>query len=336
MNERRKGNGHLGIGRGRLLSLSALVLMLALGIGLSTGTAMAGKLTDTAAGLPKTSAGAGAAGAAGAAGVAGTSANKGTGTSSRTSPSRPQGDAFMTLDPSIDVIGSVPNPNNGDTVNTGDRFALDLNVHGNSSSDLTAAQAYVAYGINPGDTGYAYLVEAAPLAVSCVLTQTAKADTSTFDTVLQNEWCNGEGGPCVFRNINTPIGWGAIALGALNTCATGCGPDFRIATIPLCAWSPGQFTIHWQFSPPEPITRDTQLVDSSNQIVSDPSLFTDFVLNIVGAPLATPTVTPTPPPTNTRTNSPTRTNTRTSTPTRTPTGGAATNTPTTTRTNTPS
>src|SRR3954451_14153529 len=136
MNERRKGNGHIGIGRGRLLSLSALVLMLALGIGLSTGTAMAGKLTDTAAGLPKTSAGAGAGGAAGAAGAAGTSANKGTGTSSRTSPSRPQGDAFMTLDPSIDLFGNycatgctgsigcpaeaAPcNPASGDTVNVG-------------------------------------------------------------------------------------------------------------------------------------------------------------------------------------------------------------------------
>src|SRR3954449_7122687 len=199
MNERRKGNGHIGIGRGRLLSLSVLVLMLALGIGLSTGTAMAGKLTDTAAGLPKTSAGAGAAGAAGAAGVAGTSANKGTGTSSRTSPSRPQGDAFMTLDPSIDVIGSVPNPNNGDTVNTGDRFALDLNVHGNSSSDLTAAQAYVTY-----DAGLAQIADISQLSTACVLTRTVKPDAGTFDTVLQNEWCNGPD-PCVFRGIDTPV-----------------------------------------------------------------------------------------------------------------------------------
>ncbi|MFL5732776.1 MAG: hypothetical protein ACJ78Q_06200, partial [Chloroflexia bacterium] len=243
--------------------LRALVLLaLLFAMGLTAQGALAGRLTDTTAGLPR--AGSGTA-----------SANTGTSTSgsksSRTSPSIPQGDAFMSIDPSIDVVGSVANPNNGDTVNTGDRFALDINAHGQSSSDLTAAQAYMTYGLSSGDTGFAYLVEAAPLATSCVLTQTAKADTSTFDTVLQNEWCNGEGGPCVFRSINTPIGWGAIALGALNTCATGCGPDFRIATIPLCAWSPGQFTIHWQFSPPEPITRDTQLVDSSNQIVSDPS-----------------------------------------------------------------
>src|SRR5438132_6023902 len=233
--------------------VALLALLFAMGLTAQAQGALAGKLTDTAAGLPQAAAPPGS--SSGVAGVPG-------------SPGRPQGDSFMTIDPSVDTFGNfcltgcpgapngcpagLPpcNPANGDQVNTGDRFALDVNLHAVSDPNVTAAQAYVDYGTNPGDVGYAYVVEAAPLALSCVLTSGVKADTTTFDTVLQNEWCNGEGGPCVFRNINTPIGWGAIALGALNTCTAmaPCTGDFRIATIPLCAWQPGQFTIHWQFS----------------------------------------------------------------------------------------
>src|SRR6476646_7131847 len=104
MNERRNGHIH----RGHLLSLLILVLLL----GLSAGTAFAGKLTDTTAGLPKAS-------------------SAGSGVSSvpngKSAPARPQGDAYMTIDGSQDILGSIPvNPNSGDTVTTGDRFVLDL------------------------------------------------------------------------------------------------------------------------------------------------------------------------------------------------------------------
>src|SRR5437016_2177884 len=115
-----------------------LVALLALlfAMGLTAQGAFAGRLTDTAAGLPK------AAPPASSSGVASV-------------PGRPQGDAFMTIDPSVDTFGNLGpiNPSSGDTVGTGNCFALDVNVHGNSSSDLTAAQAYVAYGTpaNPGD-----------------------------------------------------------------------------------------------------------------------------------------------------------------------------------------
>src|SRR5205823_8103136 len=102
----------------------------------------------------------------------------------------------------------------------------------------------------------------------------------------------------------------------------------------LCAMAPGTFTMHWQFSPPDPITRDTQMVDADNNNVSDPTLFTDYQLTIIGAPLPTMTYTPTPLPSNTPTNTRTRTFTRTPTRTNTPiTGG--TNTPTNTPTGTP-
>src|SRR5207302_4554929 len=126
------------------------------------------------------------------------------------------------------------------------------------------------------------------------LTQTVTADTSTFDTVLQNEWCNGPE-PCAFRDIVAQAGRGAVALGALNTCSTGCGPNFRIARIGLCAQAPGTFTMHWQFSPPDPITRDTQVVDINSNTVSNRTLFTDYTLTINGSALPTITATPTVP-----------------------------------------
>src|SRR5207248_501878 len=74
-------------------------------------------------------------------------------------------------------------------------------------------------------------------------------------------------------------------------------------------------------------------VDSNNQVVSNPALFVDFTLTIVGQPLPTTTVTNTPLPSNTPTITPTRTPTRTRTRTNTPLSG--TNTPTNTPTVTP-
>ena len=61
--------------------------------------------------------------------------------------------------------------------------------------------------------------------------------------------------------------------------------------------APGSFRIHWQFSPPDPNYRDTEIANVDGDIVSDPALFSDYTLTIVGTPL--PTITPTRTPTRT-------------------------------------
>src|SRR5205823_837072 len=54
-------------------------------------------------------------------------------------------------------------------------------------------------------------------------------------------------------------------------------------------------TIHWQFSPPAPPTRDTAILDASGALVHDPRLFTDYIINITNySPTPTFTNTPTP------------------------------------------
>src|SRR5437870_5779350 len=93
MKERRKGH----IGRWHLLAMLVLVLVL----GMSAGSAFAGRLTDTAAGLPKaappgSSSGVSSAPAASARSGAPTIPDS---KSASAAPARPQGDAFMTIDP---------------------------------------------------------------------------------------------------------------------------------------------------------------------------------------------------------------------------------------------
>ena len=55
------------------------------------------------------------------------------------------------------------------------------------------------------------------------------------------------------------------------------------------AVAPGQATFHWQFSPPAPRTRDTEIVIITSQLVENPALYSDYEINIAG-----PTYTPTP------------------------------------------
>src|SRR5207244_1635289 len=84
-----------------LVALLALLFV----IGLTAQGAAAGRLTDTAAGLPK------AAPPGPSSGVSGVPGSPG-------SPGRPQGDSFMTIDPSVDLFGNFcltgcPNAPNG-------------------------------------------------------------------------------------------------------------------------------------------------------------------------------------------------------------------------------
>src|SRR5207248_638384 len=161
--------------------------------------------------------------------------------------------------------------------------------------NVTAQQSYLLYSstllknVNVGLSG-------------CVLTSTLTPDNTVFDAALQNEACNGPG-TCTFRSLVVPPGSMAFASGALNNPAYN-GPDFRAAQVAFCAVAPGVATIHWQFSPPDPIKRDSEIVDENGIIVSVRTCYADYTVTVAGATFTptdtnTPTNTPTFTPTNT-------------------------------------
>ncbi len=194
----------------------------------------------------------------------------------------PAGDAYMLFVPQ----GSAP-PNGG-TVNVGDRFVLDLMLNAGSSAPpdgVTVQQSYLTYTYN--------LIKNArvdQIATTCVLTNTVTTDQSTFDATLQNEICNGPG-QCNFRGPLVDPGSFAFASGALSTCPEGCGGVFRVAQVGLCAVAPGRALLHWQFTPPAPPIRDTEIIITSGELVQNPALFTDYVINIANQ-TSTSTSTP--------------------------------------------
>jgi hypothetical protein len=205
-------------------------------------------------------------------------------------------DAFMQLVPGTG--GSVPAPPNGGSVPVGGRFVLDLMVNAGSHTDVEGQQSYLTFTSSILQNARVDLLPSA-----CMLVQTAQADMTTFDSVLQNEVCNGPGN-CVFHGTTVGPGSLAYASGAVTNpnCLSGCGGTFRVARIGLCAVAPGQAVLHWQFSPPAPTDRDTWIADFNNNPVQNQALFTDYVINVL-APTSTPTNTPTstPTPTNTPT-----------------------------------
>src|SRR5438034_588293 len=71
--------------------------------------------------------------------------------------------------------------------------------------------------------------------------------------------------------------------------AARCGGTFRVTQIGLCSVDAGQAVLHWQFSTSAPVTRDTEIINSDNNLVHNPALFTDYIINVT-----TPTNTPTP------------------------------------------
>src|SRR5437762_4874030 len=164
------------------------LLLVAIAFGITSGSALAGRLTDMPApNVPD-------------ARNAGQTPDK-----SNAAPSSPLDHAFMTIEGSTTDFGSLPvNPNSGDVVTTGDRFVLDLFVHAQDHAG-SAMQAYVTYNNQLAD-----VADVNALPTSCVLVQTAKADLTSFDSTLQNEWCNGPAG-CVCRAVSVPAGWGAYA-----------------------------------------------------------------------------------------------------------------------------
>ncbi|MFL5731609.1 MAG: dockerin type I domain-containing protein, partial [Chloroflexia bacterium] len=159
------------------------------------------------------------------------------------------------------------------TVPVGSQFTLDLMVDA-GSNNIGAAQSYLTFtssilqNVQVGSGGCG------------VLTSTLTADASVFDTTLQNEVCDGPG-QCTFRNIQVDPGSIAFASGALtNPSASG---DFRVAQAAFCAMATGDAVLHWQFMPPDPLTRNSDVVDENSQSVRNRTLYTDYVVHVVPA-----------------------------------------------------
>jgi hypothetical protein len=181
-------------------------------------------------------------------------------------------------------------PPNGGTIQVGDRITLDLMLK-TGAHNITDQQSYLHF-----DPTRLQNVDAS--AGGCVLTSTVTADTGgPFDTVLENEVCNGPN-PCVFRTLTYQPGDLSFSSGA-KTNPPYNGPDFRVARIGLCATATGDAVIRWDFSPPAPSTRDTEIVDETGTLVSNDNCYVDYLIHILcpGAPTPTSTPTSTPRPT---------------------------------------
>jgi hypothetical protein len=188
------------------------------------------------------------------------------------------------------------------TVTLGSKFTLELRVN-SGSNDVVGAQSYMTFTNS-------VLQHVDALQPGCVPTSTVRADVGIFDTVLQNEVCNSSS-PCDFGRITAPPGSVAFASGVLlNPPARG---SFRVAQLAFCGVATGQAIIHWEFSPPSPDSRDSQVVDQHGNVVSDPALYSDYVVNVVNAS-PTPAQSATPTRTSTPTLTPSATSTSTGTP----------------------
>ncbi len=197
----------------------------------------------------------------------------------------------------------APAPNGSTTVGT--KFILDLyvNVGSNASPNgATAVQSYMTYNSS--------VIAVIPANGSCSSipnNTTIAPDPTVFDSVLQNEVCNGPVG-CTLRGVSLQPGNLAFASGALADCPTGCpdathtDPNFKVASITFCAVGGGTSTIHWQFAPQVPATRDSEIVLFDGSLVQDRSRYQDYVINVQGItatpgpPTWTPGVEPTSPP----------------------------------------
>jgi hypothetical protein len=188
----------------------------------------------------------------------------------------PAGNALHFLQPG--TAGNCPAPPNGGTTTVGCRFVLNMMINAGSSPDSCAQQGYL-------QVPYQLIKNARvnTIASACTLTNTVTADFTVYEAAFQNEICNGTGPngdqPCIFRGVLTAPGSYAFASGAMINEPSG--GIFRVAQIGLCAVAPGQAVLHWQFSPPYPITRDSEILDTSGNLINDPLLYTDYVINIL-------------------------------------------------------
>lgn len=157
------------------------------------------------------------------------------------------------------------------TVAAGSTVTLDLLINGGTHA-IRGQQSYMTFPTT--------LLQNILVGSGGTVTNTVSPDTTSLDTVLQNQVCNTPT-PCTFGNLTAPGGSIAYASGALTgPAATG---DFRVAQMAFAANQVGTATVHWQFSPPDPANRNSQINDDSNNVVSGPTLYQDYVINIVHA-----------------------------------------------------
>jgi parallel beta-helix repeat protein len=162
-------------------------------------------------------------------------------------------------------------PNGPITVAAGSTFTLDLLVNG-AGYAVRGQQSYLTFPTT--------LLQNIVVGSGGTLANTVTPDLANHPTVLQNQVCNTPT-PCIFGSLTASGGSIAYASGAL----TGPAPtgDFRVAQVGFSANQVGVATIHWQFSPPDPANRNSQINDTSNNAVSNRALYQDYVVNIVHA-----------------------------------------------------
>jgi hypothetical protein len=162
-------------------------------------------------------------------------------------------------------------------------------LNSGSTHGLTVQQSYLTFTY-----GLLQNANVGAITTTCEITSTVTGDFTVFESYLQNEVCNGPDN-CILRGKLVHAGSIGFASGALLNCPDGCDGYFRVAQIGLCAVGEGTAILHWQFSPPDPITRDTEIMNIAGDLVHDPALFTDYIINIT-APTPSPTTTATPTP----------------------------------------
>jgi hypothetical protein len=161
-------------------------------------------------------------------------------------------------------------PGSSVTVTAGSVVTLDLLVNG-GTHDIQAQQSYLTFPTT--------LLQNVDVSAH-TLANTVTPDLTSLGNVLQNQVCNTST-PCTFGNLVAPAGSIAFASGALNGPAPN--GDFRVAQVAFAANQIGDANVHWQFSPPDPANRNSQINDSNNNVVSDNTLYADYTIHIVHA-----------------------------------------------------
>ena len=143
-------------------------------------------------------------------------------------------------------------------VTQGMTFTLDLRVN-SGTNQVVGQQSYITFTNS--------LLQVIPPGGTCgTSSTTVQGDTSTFEVALQN-------------TVNNSTGEIAYASGTFGAGAPP-GSDFRVARITFCATSTGVATIHWQFSPPAPVNRNSKITDVDSNVVSNPALYQDCTVTV--------------------------------------------------------
>jgi len=189
----------------------------------------------------------------------------------------PPADAYLVFVPA--ASGNCSPPPNGGTTTVGCRFTLDLMVNAGSHQDANAQESFLTFTY-----GLLQNARVSEIAASCVLTSSVTPDRTYFDITAQNEVCNGPGN-CTFQHRT--VGPGSFAYVSVastsGNCIYGCGGQFRVAQIGLCATAAGRAVLHWEFSPPAPPYRGTEIINIHSFPIHNEALFADYIINIVNS-----------------------------------------------------